>query len=83
MGGGGGVGVALLLDNGDVDFAYVNADGVGHQGPFQVFAGALILGGAGGVPYPLSMTNFNGSFAMALYNNAMHSAQVIETGICP
>jgi hypothetical protein len=80
MGGGGGVGVALLLDNGDVDFAYVNADGVGHQGPFQVFAGASEQGAE---PYPVSMTNFNGHFVMALYDTTKNSAQVIETGICP
>lgn len=29
------------------------------------------------------MTNFNGNFTISNYDSATHSAQVIETGICP
>jgi hypothetical protein len=76
-GGKGGIGVALVLDDGSVSFAYVNADGMGHQGPFKVFAKG---GGGGGAT---SLTNFNGSFAIATYNSATNSTQIVASGICP
>lgn len=75
-GGKGGVGVALVTPSGGVSFAYVNADGLGHQGPSTVFPQG---GGAG----KMSMTNFNGSFVISTYTPATHSTQVIATGICP
>jgi hypothetical protein len=75
-GGKGGVGLALVADTGAVSFAYVSADGVGHQGPYQVFA-------QGGGQDSMWMTNLNGNFAISNYNSTLHSAQVIETGICP
>jgi hypothetical protein len=81
-GGLGGVGVALLLDNGAVSFAYVDADGVGHEGPYQIFA----QGGGDseeGAPGAVSMTNFNGSFSISVYNSATTSSQIVATGICP
>ena len=76
-GGQGGVGLALIFgaSNG-VYFAYLNSDGGGIQGPSPVFV-------SGGGPGTMSMTNFNGSFAISSYTAATHSAQVIETGICP
>ena len=74
-GGGGGVGLALVL-SGRIDFVYVTADGAGMLGPSQLFATS---GGVGS----MSMTNFNGSFAISTYTNATHSAQVVATGICP
>jgi hypothetical protein len=76
IGGKGGVGVALSSGSKVVSFAYVRADGVGHQGPYQVFAQG---GGAGA----MSMTNFNGSFAISTYSPSLHSTQVVATGICP
>jgi hypothetical protein len=76
-GGSAGVGVALVYDSGPVKFAYVNADGAGHQGPYTVIPQA---GGGGGT---MSITNFNGNFAISSYTSATNSAQVIETGICP
>jgi hypothetical protein len=75
-GGSGGVGVALVYDGGAVKFAYVNADGAGHQGPYTVIPAG---GGAGA----MSITNFNGSFAISSYTPSTNSAQVIATGICP
>ena len=75
-GGQGGVGLALIFraSNG-VYFAYLNSDGGGIQG--------LSPSSCGGGPGTMSMTNFNGSFAISSYTAATHSAQVIETGICP
>jgi hypothetical protein len=75
-GGKGGVGLAVVVDSGAVSFAYVSADGVGHQGPYQVFAQGAGQGS-------MWMTNFNGSFVISNYDSATHSTQVIETGICP
>ncbi len=68
--------MALVYDDGTVKFAYVNADGAGHQGPYTVIPQG---GGAGA----MSITNFDGRFAISSYTPATHSAQVIETGICP
>jgi hypothetical protein len=75
-GGSGGVGIALVYDDGTVKFAYVSADGAGHVGPYTVIPQG---GGAGA----MSIANFNGHFAISSYTPATHSAQVIETGICP
>jgi hypothetical protein len=60
----------------------VNADGVGYEGPTQIFA----QGGGDseeGAPGAVSMTNFNGNFVISVYNTATTSSQIIETGICP
>jgi hypothetical protein len=75
-GGKGGVGLALALTDGSVGFVYVNADGVGHQGPFRVFA-------QGGGPSAFSLTNLNGSFVISSYTPATNSTQIVATGICP
>jgi hypothetical protein len=75
-GGSAGVGVALVYDGGPVKFAYVSADGAGHQGPYTVIPAG---GGAGA----MSIANFNGNFAISSYTPSTNSAQVIETGICP
>jgi hypothetical protein len=72
-GGAGGVGLALLYPSG-VSFAYVNADGVGHQGPISVFAHTY---GAGD---EVSMTNFAGSFVVSLYNASANLTQVAASG---
>jgi hypothetical protein len=71
-GGSGGVGVALD-DGSGVSFAYVNADGIGHQGPISVFPSADVM----------TMTNLNGSFAISAYRQAATSTQVVASGICP
>jgi hypothetical protein len=72
-GGSGGVGVALIYSGSGVSFAYVNADGMGHQGPISVFPSADVM----------TMTNLNGSFAISAYSNAATSTQVVASGICP
>jgi hypothetical protein len=72
-GGSGGVGVALIYSGGGVSFAYVNADGIGHQGPISVFPTADVM----------AMTNLNGSFAISAYSKAATSTQVVASGICP
>ncbi len=73
MGGAGGVGLALLYSNG-VSFAYVNADGVGHQGPNSLLAHSY------GADDEVSMTNLQGSFVVSLYDNANHSTQIAASG---
>jgi hypothetical protein len=75
-GGNAGVGMALVYDDSTVRFAYVSADGTGHQGPYTVIPHG---GGAG----TMSITNYNGNFAISSYTHETNSAQVIETGICP
>jgi hypothetical protein len=72
----GGVGVALAFDTGTVGFAYVNADGVGHTGPYQALA-------RGAAHSTVSLTTFNGMFVITAYTGAMHSAQIVASGICP
>jgi hypothetical protein len=72
-GGVGGVGVGLLYSN-SVSFAYVNPDGAGHQGPNTVFAHAYASGDK------VSMTNFNGSFVVSLYDSAAHLTRVAASG---
>jgi hypothetical protein len=76
MGGVGGVGVDLLYPQG-VSFAYINADGVGHQGPNQVFAHTAASGDY------TSMTNFDGSFVVSLYVAANHLTQVSASSCSP
>jgi hypothetical protein len=73
IGGIGGVGLDLLYPNG-VSFAYVNADGVGHQGPNSVFAHTAASGDY------TSMTNFGGSFVVSLYIAANHQTQIAASG---
>jgi|HubBroStandDraft_6_1064221.scaffolds.fasta_scaffold36952_3 hypothetical protein len=74
-GGAGGVGLALLYPT-QVSFAYVNADGVGHQGPETVFAHTYADGDE------VSMTNVAGSFVVSLYNSSTRSTVVAASG-CP
>jgi hypothetical protein len=72
-GGSGGVGIALLYQNG-VSFAYVNADGVTHVGPSSLFVHDL----AGSDE--VSLTNVAGSFVVSLYDSAAQSTQVVASG---
>jgi hypothetical protein len=72
-GGAGGVGLALLYPSG-VSFAYVNADGVGHQGPTPLFAHNYAAGDE------VSLTNLAGSFVVSLYDTTAHSTQVAASG---
>ena len=77
-GGSGGVGVAIQYPT-SLSFAYVQANGVDHEGPVQVFP---ILNGGG---TRLSVTNFNGSFVVTLYDdhdNSDHETQIAVSG-CP
>jgi hypothetical protein len=74
-GGKGGVGLALVVVGGAVAFVYVNSDGT-IEGPSQAFA----TGGALGA---MSMTNFNGRFAVSTYDSTAHAARVVATGGCP
>jgi hypothetical protein len=73
IGGIGGVGLDLLYPNG-VSFAYVNADGAGHQGPNSVFAHTYASGDY------TSMTNYAGSFVVSLYIAANHQTQIAASG---
>jgi hypothetical protein len=75
VGGAGGVGVALQYPT-KVSFAYVNADGVGHQGPTSVFAHTYETGDI------VSLTNLAGSFVISLYNASTQSTQIAASG-CP
>jgi hypothetical protein len=68
--------VALADDDDSVGFAYVNADGMGHLGPYQTLA-------HGGGQSTVSMTTFNGMFVVTAYTTAMHSTQIVASGICP
>jgi hypothetical protein len=78
-GGIGGVGLALLYSNG-VSFAYVNADGIGHQGPNQVIAHAYNNPVGYAVADFISLTNFKGSFVVSLYDATNHSTKVAASG---
>jgi hypothetical protein len=69
VGGAGGVGLALLYDDG-VAFAYVNADGLTHVGPASVMAHSR----AGGDR--INISNFAGSFAVSLYSVSEHKTRV-------
>jgi hypothetical protein len=73
MGGVGGVGVAIFRSNG-VSFAYVNADGMGHNGPNSVFGHTAAIGDR------FSMTNFAGSFVVSLYSVGTKSTQAVASG---
>jgi hypothetical protein len=72
-GGAGGVGIALLYPNG-VSYAYVDANGVGHEGPTTLFA-HTVLGSD-----EVAMTNFAGSFVVSLYDSTAHSTQAAASG---
>jgi hypothetical protein len=76
MNGQGGVAVDLLYPS-EVSFAYVNANGVGHQGPVQVFSRSN-----NGSDYT-SMTNLNGSFVLSLYLATNHQTLVSASGCAP
>ena len=68
--------MALLYPNG-VSFAYVNPDGVGHQGPTTVLPHTVASGDY------TSMTNFGGSFVVSLYAAANHQTQIAASGCSP
>lgn len=74
-GGAGGVGLALQYPT-MVSFAYVNTDGIGHQGPDTVFPHTYATGDE------VSLTNFGGSFVVSLYNASANSTQIAASG-CP
>jgi hypothetical protein len=94
-GGRGGVGVALLESETasyagpppspeSVYFAYLNAGVTELEGPSKALpstAGTCFSGVAGELS--ISLTNFNGTFAIAAYSNASHSAQIVTTTSCP
>jgi hypothetical protein len=73
VGGAGGAGAAIQYNWG-IDFVYVHADGVTHQGPTQVFAHQNASGDL------VSMTNFAGSFVVSLYSELEHRTVVAATG---
>ena len=76
MSGQGGVAVDLLYPD-EVSFAYVNANGIGHQGPVQVFSRSNASGDY------TSMTNLNGSFVVSLYLADDHQTLVSASGCAP
>jgi hypothetical protein len=78
-GGNGGVGVAILNGQSSLQFAYVHANGVDHDGPVTALTGGPTgFGGEG-----ISLTNFNGSFVMTMFNNnGTNSTQIVASG-CP
>jgi hypothetical protein len=76
VGGVGGVGLALLYDDG-VAFAYVNADGLTHVGPGTAISHSYLSGDY------INVTNFAGSFGVSLYSAAAHSTQMAATGCTP
>jgi hypothetical protein len=82
-GGAGGVGLVLQYPT-KVSFAYVNADGVGHQGPNEVFA--RNYAGLNGVNYAggdeVALSTLAGSFVVSLYNTSTQSTQATASG-CP
>ncbi|HEX7597067.1 MAG TPA: hypothetical protein VF518_02570, partial [Polyangia bacterium] len=73
VGGAGGVGLALLYDDG-VAFAYVNADGVTHMGPSSVIAHARDAGDL------INISNFDGSFAVSLWSAKEQMVRVAASG---
>ena len=73
VGGVGGVGLALLFDEG-VSFAYVEADGLKHEGPSSMIPHSYASGDQ------MNITNFAGSFGVSLYSAAAHSTQMAATG---
>lgn len=76
VGGIGGVGLALLYQDG-VAFAYVNTDGLTHVGPASVLAHTY---GSGDY---VNISNFGGSFGVSLYSAADHSTQMAASGCSP
>ncbi|HLK41313.1 MAG TPA: hypothetical protein VKU41_31395 [Polyangiaceae bacterium] len=72
----GGVGLVLLNPT-DVAFAYVNVDGMGHQGPISVFPHNYVSGDMA------SMTNLGGSFVVSLWDQNGHSTRVAASGCVP
>jgi len=73
VGGKSGVGVAILFSDG-VAFAYVNADGLTHVGPTDLFAHTLAN------PDYINITNYGGSFGVSLYTSATHATQMAASG---
>jgi hypothetical protein len=72
VGGVGGVGLALLYNDG-ASFAYVLADGSTHLGPGSVISHAYTSGDT------IEITNFGGSFGVSLYSAQSHSTQMAAT----
>ncbi len=68
-----GVGVAILYSDG-VAFAYVNADGLTHVGPNDLFAHTYVSGDF------VNITNYGGSFGVSLYASATLSTQMAASG---
>jgi hypothetical protein len=73
VGGQQGVGVAILYNDG-VAFAYVNADGLTHVGPNDVFAHTYANTDF------VNITNYGGSFGVSLYASATHATQMAASG---
>jgi hypothetical protein len=73
VGGVGGVGAALLYQDG-VAFVYVNADGATHVGP-----ASLISHTYSGGDY-INVNNTGGSFGVSLFDHLAHSTQVLASG---
>jgi hypothetical protein len=68
-----GVGVAILYDDG-VAFAYVNADGLTHVGPNDLFAHTYVSGDF------INITNYGGSFGVSLYTSTTQATQMAASG---
>ena len=75
LGGLGGVGLALLYPDG-ASFGYVNADGVGHQGPNSVLAHTY----ASATTRP--MTNLDGSCVLALHRSEHQTRKMRRASGC-
>jgi len=73
VGGQKGVGLAILYNDG-VAFAYVNADGLSHTGPNDVFAHAFTAGDF------INISNYGGSFGVSLYTSATHATEMAASG---
>src|SRR5450432_1745662 len=73
VGGQKGVGLAILYNDG-VAFAYINADGLNHTGPNDVFAHTY---GAGDF---INISNYGGSFGVSLYTAATHATEMAASG---
>jgi len=72
-GGGGGVGMATLYPDG-VSFTYFSATGSIISGPGQVIAHSHAAGDE------VTLSNFGGSFGVALYSASGHSTQMAASG---
>lgn len=73
VGGQQGVGVAILFNDG-VAFAYVNADGLTHVGPNDLFAHTYASTDV------INITNYGGSFGVSLYTGATNATQMAASG---